>query len=744
MKEKKQGFTLIELLAVIVILAIIALIATPIVLNIIKTSRKGAFARSAEGVLKASKLYYTSSLVEDITPTEITFKCNNIECISSEKSIKLDVDGNMGTGNVTITGDGKVSFELGNGTYCAEKKQDSNDIKVSKKICGELVINKPSDLKITYKTEKAGEITVVGSVSNDDTEIKSYEFSIDNGATWEKAEGKIYTFKNLEIGKEYKVLMRVTNLKNEQEQIELEPITTSLINDIEYDISNKNEWSVSKTVTITGPEIDENIYKIIYSLDGINYQDYIEPIKFTENGAIKVDIVKKEDNTSILNKIITINVIKIDDTKPSEVTFTYESKTEGLVITANAIDEESGIYGYQFSIDNGNTFTDIQTSNEYIFKNLVSGTTYNLIVKAINNTYNASGLIDNNSSNSDMQEFKFTNFKVKEITYGLAIDTNDNLWSWGANDSGQLGNGTTDNKLNVFTKISFDGTPKKICSSGNSKYVIDSNGDLWSWGNNKYGQLGNGGTSNVLVPTKLNLSFKVSDIACESSSSILLDIDGNLYAWGNNDYGNLGTSNKYPTLLASGIKFKSIDTYGEAHVAVSVNGEIYRWGREAKGNGTTLIVSKEPTLKYNNKNFVKTVVSNYGHLIALDENGHLWTQGSNGNGQLGNGSTSYSSSLNSIMEDTKFIDIAIFSSTSYALDENGNLYAWGANNSGQFGNNSREDSSVPIKVNIPTKIKKTTEKYAIDENNDAWIWGSNNGYSGDGTTIDACPPIKIG
>ena len=315
--KKKKGFTLIELLAVIVILAIIALIATPIVLNLINTARKGAFARSAEGVLKASKLYYTSSLVEDITPTEITFKCNNIECISSEKSIKLDVDGNMGTGDVTITDDGKVSFELGNGTYCAEKKKDSSNIKVSKKICGELVINKPSDLKITYKTEKAGEITVVGSVSNDDAEIKSYEFSIDNGATWKKAAGKIYTFRNLEIGKEYKVLMRVTNLKDEQEQIELEPITTSLINDIEYDISNKNEWSVSKTVTITGPEIDENIYKIIYSLNGINYQDYIEPIKFTENGAIKVDIIKKEDNTSILNRIITINITGVDSTEPT-------------------------------------------------------------------------------------------------------------------------------------------------------------------------------------------------------------------------------------------------------------------------------------------------------------------------------------------------------------------------------------------------------------------------------------------
>ena len=743
--KKKKGFTLIELLAVIVILAIIALIATPIVLNLINIARKGAFSRSADGVLKASKLYYTSSLVEDITPTEITFKCNNIECISFEKSIKLDVDGNMGTGDVTITEDGKVSFELGNGTYCAEKKQDSNDIKVSKKICGELVINKPSDLKITYKTEKAGEITVVGSVSNDNAEIKLYEFSIDNGATWVKAAGKIYTFRNLEIGKEYKVLMRVTNLKNEQEQIESEPITTSLINDIEYDISNKNEWSVSKTVTITGPEIDENIYKIIYSLDGINYQDYIEPIKFTENGAIKVDIVKKEDYTSILNKIITINVIKIDNIKPSEVTFTYESKTEGLVITANAIDEESGIYGYQFSIDNGNTFTDIQTSNEYIFKNLVSGTTYNLIVKTVNNTYKINGIIDNNSSNSDMQEFKFTNFKVKEITYGLAIDTNDNLWSWGANDFGQLGNGTTDNKLNVFTKISFDGTPKKICSSGNSKYVIDSNGDLWSWGNNKYGQLGNGGTSNVLVPTKLNLSFKVFDIACTFKNVLALDTKGNLYAWGNDDYSNLGTSNKYPTLLASGIKFKSIDTDGEAHVAVSTDGKIYRWGREAVKNGQTTIISNVPTKKLDNDTkFVKVVVSVKGHLIALDEEGHMWAQGANGDGQLGNGTTNYSSSLILVIPNKIFIDVDASGYTSYALDTEGNVWAWGLNSSCYFGSGSNENSSIPVKVNIPTKVKNITKTYALDENNNAWFWGSNYGYSGDGTNTSVCTPIKIG
>ena len=71
MKEKRKGFTLIELLAVIVILAIIALIATPVVLSMIERARKGAFTRSAEGVLNAAKLFYTSSLVENSLPETI-------------------------------------------------------------------------------------------------------------------------------------------------------------------------------------------------------------------------------------------------------------------------------------------------------------------------------------------------------------------------------------------------------------------------------------------------------------------------------------------------------------------------------------------------------------------------------------------------------------------------------------------------------------------------------------------------
>ncbi len=129
MKEKRKGFTLIELLAVIVVLAIIALIATPIVLNLIKSAKKGAFARSAEGVVKSAKTYYLETLVNMEPMQDITFTCDNSKCISGDKD--LGVSGSMGTGTVTIKTNGDITLNLTNGTYTAKKEETSDKITIT-------------------------------------------------------------------------------------------------------------------------------------------------------------------------------------------------------------------------------------------------------------------------------------------------------------------------------------------------------------------------------------------------------------------------------------------------------------------------------------------------------------------------------------------------------------------------------------------------------------------------------------
>ena len=164
MKEKKKGFTLIELLAVIVILAIIALIATPIVLSLINKARKGAFARSAEGVVDSANLFYAQELIDNIITKDITFTCNNTECTTNDvldangNPSKLDVDGNVGTGTVTIYEDGKISLILTNGTNVATKEKDGK-ITVKK-------VNSKEEKKITITFDPNG-----GQVSTPSKEV---------------------------------------------------------------------------------------------------------------------------------------------------------------------------------------------------------------------------------------------------------------------------------------------------------------------------------------------------------------------------------------------------------------------------------------------------------------------------------------------------------------------------------------------------------------------------------------------
>ena len=260
MKNKTKGFTLIELLATIVILAIIALIATPIVLNLINTARKGAFARSAEGVLSASKLYYSSSLLENITPGTINFKCNNKECIT-DKGTKLDIDGNMGTGSITVKEDGKIFFTLTNNKYCAVKYENNKNIILKDGNCSNIDLTNdttPPIIKNVTVNTTTNSITIVVNAEDMESGISLYEYSIDNGQTYEKGNTNTKTINNLEK-KDYKVKVKVYNgtygKDNYSEatgmsEYEVEDIIK--LKDIELpkiDV-NPTGWSQRKTVNI--------------------------------------------------------------------------------------------------------------------------------------------------------------------------------------------------------------------------------------------------------------------------------------------------------------------------------------------------------------------------------------------------------------------------------------------------------------------------------------------------------------
>ena len=126
---EKKGFTLVELLAVIVILAVIALISTPMIINVIEGSKKGALKDSAYGLLEAADIYYAEH-VGGNKKTEFTFEDGKQTSIE-----QLGYKGYVEKGSLNLYSDGKVALCISDGKYAAIKNVDEEEVRMSSGRC---------------------------------------------------------------------------------------------------------------------------------------------------------------------------------------------------------------------------------------------------------------------------------------------------------------------------------------------------------------------------------------------------------------------------------------------------------------------------------------------------------------------------------------------------------------------------------------------------------------------------------
>ena len=347
MREIKKGFTLVELLAVIVILAIVALITTPIVLKIINVARKGAFTRSAEMVLKASKLYYAGNQLNMDEGEDLIFSCDNIKCVAQNKS--LNISGNMGTGNIIIKNNGDISFDLTNNTFCAVKYENSNKIIVKDGNCDNIdITNDTSKPEIETVNTKVttNSITIVVTAKDPESGIHHYAYSIDGGLTYVEDTSNLKIYEGLEK-KEYQIKVRVYNgtygketYTEENGMSESETITVTLDELERPNITISPEgWAKEKEVKIDyyGAPIQQ------YSLDnGVTYKTYVKPFLINDNVLI---IAVASDGTNSAQS--QYQVLKIDNEKPtvevSGINTNYSTKDE---INITFTDSGSGVTHY--------------------------------------------------------------------------------------------------------------------------------------------------------------------------------------------------------------------------------------------------------------------------------------------------------------------------------------------------------------------------------------------------------------
>ena len=180
--------------------------------------------------------------------------------------------------------------------------------------------------------------------------------------------------------------------------------------------------------------------------------------------------------------------------------------------------------------------------------------------------------------------------------HGLALRRDGTVWAWGPNGSGQLGNGTTTNS-NVPVQVTAPGFAGivAIAASGSSSYAIDGAGRVWVWGANFAGQLGDGTTTDRPTPAKLTGIASVVALAPASTSMLALVSDGTLRAWGGNSGGQLGNGNTTNQLqpvvsqpaLTGVVRIAATNL---AAYAVLADGSVWAWGSNGNhqlGDGTT-------------------------------------------------------------------------------------------------------------------------------------------------------------
>ncbi|MFH1321674.1 MAG: T9SS type A sorting domain-containing protein [Bacteroidota bacterium] len=293
--------------------------------------------------------------------------------------------------------------------------------------------------------------------------------------------------------------------------------------------------------------------------------------------------------------------------------------------------------------------------------------------------------------------------------HSLAVGDNGNIWTWGFNDYGQLGDGTT---MNRNRPVYISGGGKDVAGGSHHSLAVKADGMVWAWGNNFNGQLGDGTTIMKTIPIQVSGLTDVIAVAAGSSHSLALKDDGTVWAWGYNGRGQLGDG-----------------TTINRHTPVQIVGP----------GGTGFLTD------------IIAISAGWMYSMALKSDGTVWAWGSNSYGELGDGTNTPRYTPVQVIGLTDIIAINSKGFGNYhsmALKSDGTVWTWGLNNFGQLGDGTTINKKLPIQVGggLTDVIAISAGFYhslAVKSDGSLWGWGRNmNGQLGDGTSNNRLFPVQ--
>lgn len=409
---------------------------------------------------------------------------------------------------------------------------------------------------------------------------------------------------------------------------------------------------------------------------------------------------------------------------------------------------------------------------------------------------------DNSTSSSQLSALSWksisgtetgTKYGFRDVTW-CAVRSDDTLWCWGADNSGTMGNGAGGASATP-DQVAGGGTWIHVSMGGTHGCGVKSDNTGWCWGSDDDGKLGNA-AGNTDAPDQVQGGHSWLMIEAGAHNTCGIRTDDTLWCWGDNEWGQLGdgttTDRSAPVQVEPGTLWELVNPGGNFTCGIRKNGARYCWGENASsqlGNLNTPASPNVPTPIEDTNAYGSMAggFQNWACAIRLD--GSLWCWGNNGQGRLGDGTTTsrniptqvsgggtwqkvvlssaYQGRSCGIQTDdtlwcwgvdyglvptqvgaATWKDIAIGSDHYCGIQTDDTLWCWGNDDDGELGNGAGGNEANPAQIEVAHTWNGVAAGHnfscAIRSDDTLWCWGDGGNNSiGDGSSIDRQNAVQV-
>ena len=350
---------------------------------------------------------------------------------------------------------------------------------------------------------------------------------------------------------------------------------------------------------------------------------------------------------------------------------------------------------------------------------------------------------------------------------GYALLTNGQVWAWGDDLEGQIGDGGAWNLSTTPVEVPGLSGIVSIAAGANTAYALQSGGAVWAWGDNAQDELGAAAYSRRQEPQRVRVPGGVVAIAAGGWSAYALTRAGTVWAWGDDALGQLGTAGPLPRGIPDRVRNLSgviALAAGEGDgYALRRDGTVWAWGDGSLGQlGPQRC--RAPQFSERDDRWchpvgvpveihglvgVTSIAAGADTAYALRRDGSVWAWGDDSFGALGSYIRhQFADQPTRVRGLAHVVAVAAGSCTAYAVLRDGSVWAWGRGIDGELGDGNATNRVMPTRVLMRAPVMQVegggAMAYSLDRRGRIWSWGSGvYGQLGNGYRVSLDEPARV-